>query len=94
MVTYEAVFTPQRSDVLDGTWRRVIKVTLTRYDTPTSKGAKAGSTTVKAFTKQALRRAAKCAADDLKRVDQNRRRAEIIGRIDRIVTAQLNLSRE
>lgn len=94
MATYEAEFTRQRPDVLDGALRGVMKVTLTRYDKPTAKGAKAGTRIVKAWTAQGLRRAAKCAADDLKRADQARRRQEINARIDRIEAARVNLSRE
>jgi hypothetical protein len=86
-ITYEAECTPIPGSIIDGSMRRISKVTLMRFDKPTAKGVKCGSETVRAWTALGLRREEKQAADRLMKRDQAKRRNEIHGRIDRIIAA-------
>ncbi len=88
MVIYEADITPLSGSVVDGDVRRIAKVTLMRFDKPTGKGVKAGTTVVRAWTHPGLMRVARQAVDDLKRRDMARCRDDLIRRIERIEGAQ------
>ena len=99
MATYEADIIPQRGNVIDGDVKRIYLITLTRYDTPTSKGAKAGARTVRAWSKAGAERRARHLISDMVNADQARRTVAITARIRRIEQAQSpiprrNLSRE
>jgi len=87
MVTYEANCAPVPGSVVDGAMRKIGKVTLMRYDQPTSKGVKCGTEIVRAWTSIGLRREMDQAAARLVKRDQAKRRNEIHGRIDRIIAA-------
>lgn len=91
MASYEADVTPLSGKVVDGDLRKIAKVTLTRYRTPTSKPEKAGHTTVRAWTQRGLNLAAREAARDLFRRDQARRRDEISRTIERIESSRVSL---
>lgn len=86
-VTYDAEFTPVPGSIVDGAMRRICKVTLYRYDTPTSKGVKCGTEVVRAWTSIGLNRECHQAKQRLMRRDQAKRRNEIRGRIERIRNA-------
>jgi hypothetical protein len=95
MAAYEAVVTPTVGNVIDGDLRRSAKVGLLRYETPTSKPVKAGSATVRAWTRRGLNRAADDAARYLMSVDKARRRTEITATIVRLEDAvRVNLKKE
>lgn len=84
MTSYEVEITPLPRDVIDGAQKHRARVTLTRFDEPTSKGAKASSTTIRAWTMHGLRSAGRRAGETLMRRDQEKRRQAILGRIERI----------
>jgi hypothetical protein len=84
MGQYEATVTPQSGSIVDGDMRRIAKVVLLHYEKPTSKPRKAGSEIVRAWTAIGLRRNAQQAIDDLMHRDQTKRRADIMGKIERI----------
>jgi hypothetical protein len=88
MASYEAVVTPTAGNVIDGDLRRTAKVSLLRFETPTGKPVKAGSTTVRAWTKHGLAHAADTAAHNLMNVDKARRRSEIAATIERLEAAE------
>lgn len=75
------------NDALDGAIKREIKVTLWRFDTPTSKPVKAGTRLVKAWRLETAERLGVEAAKDLMRIDQAKREQEYRAQIRRIKQA-------
>lgn len=91
MAQYEVEVTPKAGAVRDGDVRMIATVTLWRYDKPTSKGVKAGSTLVRAWTKRRLDHLGQEAGKDLMRRDKAKRKAEIENRIERIEEHRVSL---
>lgn len=74
--------------VIDGVWRKVFKARVSRYDKPTGRPVKVGTTEVLAWSKHDGHRLAAEAARDLIRRDQAARKREINGKIERSTSAQ------
>lgn len=92
MAQYAADISIQPTEIIDGIVRRVWRVEILRYDHPTAKPVKAGSTEVRAFLVLGGLRLARKAARDLMARDQAKRSREINAKIDRI--EQVNLYRK
>ena len=86
-VSYTAEFTPLSGKVIDGSMRRIAKVTLYRFDKPEADGKKCGTETVRAWTWIGLRHEYHQAKDRLVRADQAKRAKDKIDKRERIKQA-------